>query len=282
MRVWRFGLYYFLVFGCFVAFSQWLVPYFVNVYQLQLVLAGILASCFSLPSGVIRALGGWMSDRMGARQIMYWVLGSSLIISFMLIIPKMEIYSPGQGVMAKQPGVVAEVTEDNITVGEKKYPVVKKSPQFKNLEDLDEGNLILPTKDVWQEAVVTVGQKVERKQLLAKGVTRIYFQANVWVFAVLVLILGTIWGIGKAAVYRHIPDYFPEEVGVVGGMVGVLGGLGGFFCPIIFGYLLKGTGLWTSCWMFMFVISLICLAWMHAVVTRLMREQHPESIRKME
>ena len=27
-----FGLYYFLVFGCFVAFSQWLVPYFVNVY----------------------------------------------------------------------------------------------------------------------------------------------------------------------------------------------------------------------------------------------------------
>ena len=48
---------------------------------------------------------------------------------------------------------------------------------------------------------------------------------------------------------------FPDEVGVVGGMVGVIGGLGGFFCPIIFGYLLETTGLWTSCWMFMWVIS---------------------------
>jgi len=56
-RVWRFGLYYFLVFGCFVAFSQWLVPYFVNVYYLPLVTAGILAALFSFPSGIIRAAG---------------------------------------------------------------------------------------------------------------------------------------------------------------------------------------------------------------------------------
>ncbi|MEE8326148.1 MAG: MFS transporter, partial [candidate division NC10 bacterium] len=80
MRVWRFGLYYFLVFGCFVAFSQWLVPYFVNVYYMPLVTAGIFAALFSFPSGVIRALGGWMSDKLGARKVMYWVLGSSVLI----------------------------------------------------------------------------------------------------------------------------------------------------------------------------------------------------------
>ncbi|MDE0561950.1 MFS transporter, partial [Algoriphagus sp. NF] len=40
IRVWRFGLYYFLVFGCFVALSQWLVPYFTNVYGTTLVIAG--------------------------------------------------------------------------------------------------------------------------------------------------------------------------------------------------------------------------------------------------
>src|SRR3990167_5133525 len=102
LRVWRFGLYYFLVFGCFVAFSQWLVPYFVNAYYLNLVTAGIFASLFSLPSGLIRAFGGWMSDKYGARKIMYWVLGASTLISFMLIVPKMEIYSPGQGIMAKR------------------------------------------------------------------------------------------------------------------------------------------------------------------------------------
>lgn len=57
-----------------------------------------------------------------------------------------------------------------------------------------------------------------------------------WVFAVLILIIGIIWGIGKAGVYRFIPDYFPNDVGVVGGMVGVIGGLSGFVCPILFGY----------------------------------------------
>ena len=87
--------------------------------------------------------------------------------------------------------------------------------------------LLLPTKETWQETTVEVGDAVTKKQLLAKGVTRIYFQANVWVFAVLVILIGSIWGIGKAAVYRYIPDYFPEEVGVVGGMVGVLGGSAG-------------------------------------------------------
>ena len=40
------------------------------------------------------------------------------------------------------------------------------------------------------------------------------------------LVLGAVMGIGKAAVYKHIPDYFPQDVGGVGGIVGVLGGLG--------------------------------------------------------
>ena len=266
IRVWRFGFYYFLVFGCFVAFSQWLVPYFVNVYYMPIVTAGIFAALFSFPSGVIRALGGWMSDKLGARKVMYWILGSSTLISFMLIVPKMDIYSPGEGIMAQRPGIVTKVSATEIDVEGKKYPLQVKPTTFENL---DEQVLVFPTKEVWQESVVDEGQKVQKKELLAKGVTRIYFQANVWIFAVLVILLGSIWGIGKAAVYKHIPDYFPEEVGVVGGMVGVLGGLGGFFCPIVFGYLLEGTGLWTSCWMFMFFLSFVCLVWMHRTIMKM-------------
>lgn len=71
MRVWRFGLYYFLVFGGFVALAQWLIPYYVNAYAMSVATAGLMAAIFSLPSGVIRALGGWMSDRWGARAVMY-------------------------------------------------------------------------------------------------------------------------------------------------------------------------------------------------------------------
>ena len=272
IRVWRFGLYYFLVFGCFVAFSQWLVPYFVNVYYMPLVTAGIFAALFSLPSGIIRALGGWMSDKLSARKVMFWVLGISTLSCFMLIVPKMEVYSPGKGIMAKQSGRVTELTKDYIVVGEKKYNLIAKTDELDNVEDM---NMIWPTKENWHESMVNVGDEVTKKQLLAKGVSRIYFQANVWIFAILVILIGSIWGIGKAAVYKFIPDYFPDEVGVVGGMVGVLGGLGGFFCPIIFGYLLEYTGLWTSCWMFMFGLSLICLVWMYRVSQKVMEDEAP-------
>ena len=89
-------------------------------------------------------------------------------------------------------------------------------------------------------------------------------------------------GIGKAAVYRHIPDYFPNDVGVVGGMVGVLGGLGGFFSPIVFGYLLQGTGLWTTCWMFFLVLTAVCMAWMLIVIRRRLQQQAPAVLRELE
>ena len=279
IRVWRFGLYYFLVFGCFVGFSQWLVPYFVSAYYMPLITAGILASCFSFPSGLIRALGGWMSDHLGARKVMYWVLGSSVVICSMLIVPKMEIYSPGQGVMATKGGIVSVVDSKQIVIADKAYPLIEKNNLNQNFDDK---LLVFPTKEVWQESVVKVGQKVQRKELLAKGVTRIYFQANVWIFTFLVFVLGIIWGIGKAAVYKYIPDYFPHEVGVVGGMVGVLGGLGGFVCPIVFGYLLKNTGLWTSCWMFMFVLSIVCFCWMSSVINSLIKDKHSESGKTIE
>jgi NNP family nitrate/nitrite transporter-like MFS transporter len=80
-------------------------------------------------------------------------------------------------------------------------------------------------------------------------------------------------GIGKAAVYKYIPEYFPTEVGVVGGAVGVLGGLGGFFCPIIFGYLLRGIGLWTTTWIFFFFLALVCLIWLHITVKRIRKRE---------
>ena len=66
-------------------------------------------------------------------------------------------------------------------------------------------------------------------------------------------------GIGTAAVYKHISDYYPANIGTVGGIVGVIGGLGGFFNPILFGYLLKGTGVWTTCWMYLALIAIICI-----------------------
>lgn len=279
IRVWRFGLYYFLVFGCFVAFAQWLVPYFVNVYSVSLVMAGMFASAFSFPSGVIRALGGWMSDKWGARKVMYWVLGSSALISLMLVVPKMEILSPGKGIMAVKSGEVTHVSDSAIVAAGITYPIERQDYDF---EHLDDQMLVWPGKDSWQTPQVSVGDRIIKRQLIAKGTTRIYFQANMWIFAILVIIIGIIWGIGKAAVYKYIPEYFPNEVGVVGGMVGVLGGLGGFFCPILFGYLLDATGLWTSSWVLMFLISVVCIWWLNSVISAMLLKKAPQLDGKIE
>ena len=42
-------------------------------------------------------------------------------------------------------------------------------------------------------------------------------------------------GIGNGAVFKLVPQYFPEEVGTVTGLVGAMGGLGGFFPPLLLG-----------------------------------------------
>lgn len=274
-RVWRFGAYYFLVFGCFVAYSQWLLPNFMNVYQTSLVMGGMFATMFSLPSGVIRAFGGFLSDKFGARKVMYWVLGSSVVLSSLLMIPKMDITTSGPGVMATKKGIITAVTNTLVKVGEKEFPINLKIN--KPIE-----NTIFPTRNSWQEVVVKQNQEVKKKELIAKGVTAIHFSANMWVYLILVILIGISWGIGKAAVYKHIPEYFPTEVGVVGGMVGMIGGLGGFFGPIIFGYLLTTTGIWSSSWIFILLFSAACLIWMHVTVTKIMNEKQPILSKEMD
>jgi MFS transporter, NNP family, nitrate/nitrite transporter len=278
--VWRFGLYYFFVFGAFVALAQWILPYSVNVYRMSVVQAGLLAAVFSLPSGVIRAAGGWLSDRFGARTVMYGVFLSSIIACLLLSIPKMDINSPGEGVSAQASGKVTEVSPTHLTVGTRTYPLLP--PPAHTPAELDAGTLVLPRVTSWQEPVVAAQHTVEKKQLLARGVTNIYYPANQWIFAVLVFIFGVATGVGKAGVFKFIPEQFPTSVGVVGGLVGMVGALGGFVFPPVFGYLLRGTGLWTSCWMVLVVLGVVCLVWMHLVVRRITQEEAPELVRLIE
>lgn len=278
--VWRFGLYYFLVFGSFVALAQWIVPYSVNVYQMSVAQAGLLAAAFSLPSGVIRAAGGWLSDKFGARTVMRWVFLSCIVACAILSIPKMNINSPGEGVTAKAGGTVTEVSETSIAVGDKVYDLIP--PPAEIPADIDPGTMVLPSVTSWQEPAVTAGATVQKKQLLARGVTNIYYPSNMWIFALLIIVFGVATGVGKAGVYKFIPDQFPNDVGAVGGMVGLLGALGGFFFPPVFGYLLEAMGLWSSCWIVLMAISVICLFWMERVARKIEHEEAPELSELME
>ena len=87
VRVWRFGLAYYFVFGAFVALALWLPKYYVGQYGLPLATAAFLTILFDLPSGAIRALGGWASDKWGGNTVTWWVMWVSLACMFLLSYP---------------------------------------------------------------------------------------------------------------------------------------------------------------------------------------------------
>jgi NNP family nitrate/nitrite transporter-like MFS transporter len=83
--------YYSIVFGGYVALALWMVQYYVGEYGLSIQVAALLAACFSLPGGVLRAIGGWLSDKYGAHQVTWWVMWVSWICLFLLSYPQTEM-----------------------------------------------------------------------------------------------------------------------------------------------------------------------------------------------
>jgi NNP family nitrate/nitrite transporter-like MFS transporter len=89
-------------------------------------------------------------------------------------------------------------------------------------------------------------------------------------------------GIGKAAVYKFIPEYFPHDVGAVGGLVGLLGALGGFFLPPLFAYCAQGTGLPQTTFGVLFVLTGVSFLWLHLTVLKMMHQAAPHLKNKFE
>ncbi|MCR9078898.1 MAG: NarK/NasA family nitrate transporter [Hyphomonadaceae bacterium] len=205
IQVWRFATYYFFVFGAFVALASFLPRYYVGAYGLELTTAGVFAGLYSLPGSIFRAFGGWMSDKWGARFVMYLTFVVSLIVLFVMSYPQTSYSVAG-----------------------------------------------------------------------IEGPIEFDFGLSVGFFVGLTVILGFVMSLGKAAVYKHIPVYYPHHVGSVGGLVGMIGGLGGFFLPISFGVLLDYTGVWTAPFMLLFAIVAVSTVWMHVAIGRMDRSKHPE------
>jgi len=89
--VFKYCQYYSIVFGGYVALSLWMVQYYVGEFGLDIRTAALLAACFSLPGGVLRALGGWLSDKYGAHSMTWWVLWVSWICLFLLSYPQTDL-----------------------------------------------------------------------------------------------------------------------------------------------------------------------------------------------
>ena len=88
--VWRYSQYYSIVFGGYVALSLWMTKYYISEYGFDIQLAALLAAGFSIPGGVLRAIGGWFSDKYGAHTITWWVLWIALVCLFFLSYPQTD------------------------------------------------------------------------------------------------------------------------------------------------------------------------------------------------
>lgn len=89
-KVLKYCQYYSIVFGGYVALALWMVQYYIGEFGLDVRVAALLAACFSLPGGVLRAVGGWLSDKYGAHSVTWWVLWVSWICLFLLSYPQTD------------------------------------------------------------------------------------------------------------------------------------------------------------------------------------------------
>ncbi len=90
-KVWKYSQYYSIVFGGYVGLSLWMTKYYISEYGFDIKTAAFLAACFSLPGGVLRAMGGWLSDKFGAHSVTWWVLWFSWICLFILSYPQTDL-----------------------------------------------------------------------------------------------------------------------------------------------------------------------------------------------
>lgn len=189
-RVLRFGLYYVLLFGGFVALSLSLPNYYTTVFHLSLGEAGMLSAGFIFSTSLMRPVGGWCSDRMGARRMMYGVFTTLTLCLLPLTF----------------------------------------------IADLP-----------------------------------------LWLFSALTIILGVAMGMGNSTVYKYITDYYPKDVGAVGGLVGTMGALGGFILPLAFGYLSAWTASAQAPFIVLSALAAVSFLWMHIVVLGLKRSEKSEN-----
>ena len=71
--------------------ALWMTKYYITEYGFNLQTAALLAAAFSIPGGILRAIGGHFSDKFGAHTVTWWVLWVSLLCLFFLSYPQTQL-----------------------------------------------------------------------------------------------------------------------------------------------------------------------------------------------
>jgi NNP family nitrate/nitrite transporter-like MFS transporter len=153
-RAWALTLFYFMAFGGFVAMFLYLPKLLVDVHDLSKTDAGARAAGFALLAVAARPIGGWMSDRIGARSVLTASFVGTAALALLL------------------------------------------AASYEHMVPL----------------------------------------------TIACLTLAVFLGLGTGAVFKLVPEWYPQQVGAVTGVVGAAGGLGGFFPPLVMALVKAETG----------------------------------------
>lgn len=77
--------------------------------------------------------------------------------------------------------------------------------------------------------------------IVAAGIL-LAFNPSLAVYTVGCLTIAVCAGIGNGTVFKLVPLYFTKQAGIVNGLVAAMGGLGGFFPPVVLSFLYELTG----------------------------------------
>lgn len=170
-RAWALTVFYFLAFGGFVAMFLYLPKMLHGVHHLSKTDAGTRAAGFALLAVAARPIGGWLSDRIGAKNV--------LVVSFI-----------GTGALA-----------------------LALAGTYKHMVPL----------------------------------------------TIACLTMAVCLGLGTGATFKLVPEWFPDNVGAVTGVVGAAGGLGGFFPPLVMAIVKSETGSYALGFILMAAVAAIAL-----------------------
>ncbi|RQH02115.1 MFS transporter [Paraburkholderia dinghuensis] len=203
-RVWRLCQYYSITFGGFTALSLWIPQYLKAEYGMSIVMAAAFAAGFSLPGSVLRAVGGILSDKLGAHSVTWWGLWVAWVCLFLLSYPSTDF--------------------------------------------------VIHTID---------------------GPVTLHLAVPIAGFVALTFVLGAVFAFGMASTFKYVADFYPTNMGVVTGIVGLAGGLGGFLLPILFGALLDVFRVRSTCFMLLYGI-----VWVSLILLYLSEVQHTPVLEK--
>lgn len=102
------------------------------------------------------------------------------------------------------------------------------------------------------------------------------FSPNIELFTVGCLAVALFVGIGNGTVFKLVPLYFSKQAGVVNGIVSAMGGLGGFFPPLVLTAVHNITGQYSIAFMALSEVALACLV----IVVWLYEQERTENHRK--